>query len=289
MGDSIFVSMAGYEEDYIWHTIESAMQTADEPSRVWFGVSEHRRDTRFYKPTFDNVRVVNEVVDRPLGVSGNRNAALSLYGGEKYILNIDPHTLFVDHWDTDLAAAYEYGAGKVGHRSIMTYHLPSAIVSEGKLVPTTALSIAGPMSFNVSGNTGPRSWTQEEIDIGIAVHYGFSGHNQFSLAENILAFKFDPEIFFYGEEQAMAMRYCTNGYTIFVTRSSAFGFHLDKRGNAPNWRFAASHNGKPADDYTRIRAILVGEYFGKYGAPNKEALSLFLSQSNLNVKRFLYL
>lgn len=284
--------MAGYNENYVAHTVESAYQTADDKTRITFGVSEHRTDDNFYAPaSLSNiVRIHNETVERPMGVSVNRNSALDLYDGEKYILNIDPHILFMNGWDTMLISNYESAANKIGYQSVMTFYLPTADGKNGKLYPNANGTMATPVRFTSIGTNIFRHFTNKEKNDGFALHYGLCGHNQFSIAENIYNFKFDPDIFFYGEEQAMSLRYASRGYKMFAPYSECYGYHLDKTKTHVNYKADALSRARVnVDDYSRIRDIFTGGYFGHWGAPDQESLTKYIDESGFNYKAFLYL
>jgi hypothetical protein len=225
-------------------------------------------------------------------LSINRNSALALYDGEDYILNIDPHLDFNKGWDTLLIEEYERAFSDIGPKCLMTFFLPSARVSGDKLVQSSEQTHTTPVTYNSNGKMTFRPFTKEEKEKGYAIHYGFCGHNQFGRADVILDFTFDPEVFFFGEEQIMAMRYGTRGYKMFVPDTRCYASHLDKSTFIVGQNYYADalyKAGRKIDDYSKIYDLFMGNYFGHWGAPDQESLDNYLADSGFNYKKFLYL
>lgn len=105
---TIFVSVAAFNDRWIQQTIDTAISKADYPGRVYFGVWEHRSDFNFMLDSAGNPNIKHAKLHYPdvLGVGPARSNAFSLYNNEDFILQIDAHTIFNDHWDTILLDRY---------------------------------------------------------------------------------------------------------------------------------------------------------------------------------------
>lgn len=117
-GDTIFVSVASYRDPEVAHTLRSMFARAKCPSRIFVGlcvqnsaddidpVSEYVRLTAKWNDPFsltDHIRTLKIPHVRARGPCHARHQIQSLlYKGEKYVLQIDSHTMFAQGWDNFL-------------------------------------------------------------------------------------------------------------------------------------------------------------------------------------------
>lgn len=134
---TIFIPISAFNEDYIILTIEEALKKADYPNRISFGVWEHRTEGDFSNLTaYDNVFHATLKYPVPLGVGVARLNAFALYNQEDFILQIDAHTLFTDHWDTVLLTRWiEIHNQEQNSKILITNYMPSWGLIEGKPTP----------------------------------------------------------------------------------------------------------------------------------------------------------
>lgn len=114
-GDTIFVSIPSYRDSEAAHTLRSLFARARCPSRVYVGiyiqnapddtdpVSEYVSLTGKWNDPFaltDHVRALRVPHRRAAGPYAARyNVHKYLYRGERYVLQIDSHTMFCQDWD----------------------------------------------------------------------------------------------------------------------------------------------------------------------------------------------
>lgn len=107
MQPTIFIQLAAYRDPELLPTIHSALENAQYPARLRFGVCWQ------YMPGLDEYLLfpseINEQVkliaipaDQCKGVCWARNIAQSLYDDEDYVLSVDSHTRFVKNWDVKI-------------------------------------------------------------------------------------------------------------------------------------------------------------------------------------------
>lgn len=105
---TIFVSVASFNDRWLQQTIDTAINKAAYPQRVYFGIWEHRTDHNFILDSTGNKNIKHAKLTFPglLGVGVARMNAFSLYDGQDFILQIDAHMIFNDNWDNVLIENY---------------------------------------------------------------------------------------------------------------------------------------------------------------------------------------
>jgi hypothetical protein len=91
----IFIAVSSYNEKFLKMTIENAIEMAEYPDRLIFGIFSI--DNNNNHPIFLNNKNIKLIkVDYPtvLGVCSSRIGALFTYTDEDYFLQIDAHMLF---------------------------------------------------------------------------------------------------------------------------------------------------------------------------------------------------
>ena len=100
---TIFISIAAFNETYIKNTLDEALKNADYPNRLHFGIWEHSTTGEFTDTSsYFNIKHSKLSYNTVLGVSFARLGAFLFYDQEDFILQIDAHMLFKEHWDTIL-------------------------------------------------------------------------------------------------------------------------------------------------------------------------------------------
>lgn len=133
---SIYISIPSIEDIEVIKTIENAFDSADNPSRVFVGVS-------LLDKTMD---IFNKIKDMPqyeknisadynkltkdsiplMGTGNGRHRAAQMYSGQDFMLQIDSHTMFLKGWDTQLISLFEEFEQKYeSDRFILTGYLPN--------------------------------------------------------------------------------------------------------------------------------------------------------------------
>jgi hypothetical protein len=109
---TIYVSIPSMMDTETHVTVENAFTSAEDPDRVYVGVSFLDKDDSEYKKVlslkekYKNISVeFNKLNSKNLssfGTGDGRKRAASLYSEQDYMLQIDSHTLFLDGWDSYL-------------------------------------------------------------------------------------------------------------------------------------------------------------------------------------------
>ena len=332
--DSIFIPLNGFDEKEIFTTVESAIENADDPDRLFFGIYEQRTDNKFTDfSKFDNVKHVKVLTEDLLGTGLARINAYYLNNGEEYCLAVDAHTIFDEGWDTYIV---EYFKKLLGYadKPIISYRIPNfsrgknnEIIKDNYSFGRSTLGLG--LQFNTSYNGIPYhsiiindviyedSIVYDNYDYinkvhttvdrrvsGVVEHHIISGNFLFAKTSFLSECVWDPEIFFYGEEEAISLRAVSRGYRIFVPDLNYFyhkGKEFDENGfnyedGDISWRRLTDrrrekffYNEIKTDDpmnrsSSRLHRILTGKEIGYWGAPDEESFKDFQNKVGIKLK-----
>ena len=138
---------------------------------------------------------------------------MNLYGGEDYFLQIDSHHRFVRHWDSKLIEYVELSGVP---KPIITTYCP--MYTPGDALPRSREPTQ--MNFHYFTVDGIPMFRPVEIpnwrtlDRPLRARF-ISAHFLFTLGSFVDEVKYDSDIYFQGEEIALALRAYTWGYDLF--------------------------------------------------------------------------
>jgi len=234
---------------------------------------------------------------------------------ENFVFQIDAHMIFEKNWDVDLINYYSIISKKYNKPIISSYTPwwyenrnkeiklsvdDSYVVDTNNFYGVDNLFMTKMVveDFSLNLNKKYPSLTGKGIDWSnnkqYEEHFGIGGAFVFTNFSFIEEIAHDPSIHWMGDEILIALRSWTRGYNIFcIPKSIAWhknkwipninntGFELiDKN----DWRTSAKYNNQTMFNlhsnstkysYKKIKNILLGDYLGFWGAPNKELLQEF--------------
>ena len=309
--DTIFVGIAAMNEIDVVQTIENALEMANKPENLSFGVWNHNTHGEDLVYEHPRVRIVNVHYPISLGLGVGRACVASLYGGEKYYYQIDAHMLFQRNWDEKLVTAHKTLELEVS-KPIISYFGQMWWTDEDGTIqgydPENEKGVLGlPMAYssehrsfglpiNIGHPDGAQMW--RDTDKPYLEHYNIQGGFLFTRAEFLSDVGYDPQLMFFGEELLLAMRAWTRGYRIFVIKDPV-QWHKDRWGSKKheNERDLVENEQRPPttpqgavwdwrqqESMRRVQRIFRGDYLGFWGAPNAELLEQYLEESGLGEK-----
>lgn len=115
MNRTIYISIPSTEDREILNTVRSAITMAEDPSRIFIGISffDKTDDLFLDIKKLNNKNIVceyNKLTEdsfNEMGTGNGRYRAAKLYSGQDFILQIDSHTLFAKNWDTLLIDLFD--------------------------------------------------------------------------------------------------------------------------------------------------------------------------------------
>ena len=215
---TIFISIASYCDPLLAFTISSALNNAANPQNLRFGIVDQspasQRLSMQVEPPLNYVQV--DPLDTR-GVCWARSLAMSFYNGEDWFLQLDSHMFFEPNWDIKLIAeghrcaklnpdfvissypnAFELDNGKVIKKVISEHPLVIVVHDDVKFDNSDILQF----TFSFAEANKPV--------LGFALGAGCI----FAPGKIVQAFPYDPHFYFFGEEQAYALRLYTHGWDI---------------------------------------------------------------------------
>ena len=218
----ILVHLPAYREPELIPTIKSALENAEYPERIHFGIC------RQYNPEdgFDNVDEYRDdprfkIKDIPYQEAKGLAYARAvindeLLTDEEFVCQLDSHHRFTKNWDSTLIKWY-YDLKKDGHNPLICGYLPyyNPFNDPAERVQEPWLSEAA--SFYPFGTifirpTGIPNW--QKLEKPFPARF-LSGHFAFGPNKWAKDVRHDPNIFFSGEEINLSVRSYTHGYDLF--------------------------------------------------------------------------
>ena len=220
--ERILVHLPAYREPELIPTIKSALDNAEYPERIFFGIcrqfnpedkfddlSEFKNDYRF--------KVKNILYTEAKGLAYARKVINEeLLGDEEFVCQLDAHHRFDKNWDSTLIRWY-HELKEEGYNPLICgylpyydpYNDPQKRVREPWLSEAACFYPHGTIFIRPSGFSNWKELTKPYPARFISGHFCF-GPNKW--AKEI---RHDPNIFFAGEEINLTVRSFTHGYDLF--------------------------------------------------------------------------
>jgi hypothetical protein len=303
--DLIFVSVAAYCDPLLPFTLESALAQAAAPHRLRFGVVDQSwPDTPWQPPADALPEQLRRVHLHPRDARGPcyaRALAMGLYQGERWFLQVDSHTWFQPGWDEHLRA---WGArcAALNPRCIVTcYPNPFQMTPDG---PEADVVTEKVLAHVVRGDSTQFQPGHPVLQFeGVAVEsdepvpgFHVAAGCLFAPGHLVEALPYDPQLYFHGEEQSLALRAWTRGWDLWHVPGVRL-FHeyvrLDALPRPLHWQgeHVAQHDQQRAaraaalDEHAqrRLRALLWdGADLGTYGLGQARSLADYARFSGID-------
>ena len=301
MNNSLFVFVISFNEEELLTTIESAYSNASEPEKLFFGIYEQRTDDDFVDLTsYKNIKKVECKYEFPRGTGIARLNAFMLNNNEDYCMYVDSHTLFDPGWDVELKNQFKelknyYEKPFISHNVDYWYRNENGnIVQCHRFNPSILLPISvvrgSSIHFEMYSETFPD-------EIKFKEYFLCSGQFAFGEMQAFRECLPDPRIFFYGEEQLLAIRLSTRGWRIFSSNTNVLHHagvteeNMQKiHSNNLHWRAIVRGNdyhdafiNSDLEFFTKPLAgvtydILSGKELGYWGAPDQNSYEEYINK-----------
>lgn len=244
MNDTIFVQLASYRDPQLVPTIRSALEMADNPDRLFFGICWQYDETESLEEFSDHpqVRYQEYHYSESMGLGWARSKVSELYNGEDLTLQLDSHHRFAKGWDTMMMEDY-YQAKELSDNPILsTYLTPFEVPKfmEGgydSLIKTPCLM--SQYEFSDDSLLMSRPWYIQDYESRDTVIPArtISGHFYLVDAKFIKEVPYDPEIYFggYCEETSMSVRAWTSGYDFYSPYRQYIWHEYTRKGRPKHW------------------------------------------------------
>jgi len=296
----IFISIASYRDPELQWTIKSAIENANNPDNLYFGVVHQGVDSELFDiNTIKNMSLIKMHPKEAKGAGFARAKAIELYSGQEYFLQIDSHTRFVPGWDAISIDQLNRAKNISGHSRVLLSYFPAPYEPERNggmfLVKNNPKIKSYPTRQKILLNKR-KQWTAErfEFDSKLKENPELSetvlGGFIFSDALIVNEVPYDSEISFFGEEVCFAMRSWTRGWDIYSPSKNIVYHFYSRGGYSKIWkdRNLRGISWKEIEEisYNKQKRILCGEEEGVFGAGSVRTLAEYEIFTNTNFKDF---
>jgi Glycosyltransferase (GlcNAc) len=258
----IFVNIACYRDAECKATVQDLFNKARYPEEIIACVvmqTEPADNILFYGR---NVRMlVVKASDSP-GVCWARSMGYRLWDGEAYVLQIDSHMRFAEHWDSRMLAQLERCEAP---KPLLTTYPPAYEP------PNTLLDVQTPflaaVRFEPNGRLVQRGFILDPVPSRPRLSAMLAAGFLFGPSDWIRDVPYDPKLYFWGEETTLAARLWTHGWDMFGPTEALLWHWYNRAGGRVPWQDDPEWHVREAVSTARVRHLLEVEA----GAPEAVA------------------
>jgi hypothetical protein len=284
MDSTIFVQIASYRDPELVPTIQDMLSKAKYPENLRFGIcwqhsvedewdnlDEFAADPRF--------RIIDVNWNESRGLCWARSKIQKLWKGEQYTMQLDSHHRFLQNWDEELILMINSVSSS---KPIITTYAGMYSPNDNKLLNQNPYKMVAD-KFTPTGTIlfyphAIPDW--EKLTKPIPARF-VSGHFYFTLGIHCKEYKYDPNIYFAGDEISLSIRSYTLGYDLYHPHKTVVWHEYTREGRTKHWTDFNQENVKKGlvdktwhdmdlDSKRRLRHMLQEEYhedidLGEYG------------------------
>lgn len=263
----IFVNTCAYRDSQLLPSILDCISKSKWPNDLRFGIcnqSEHSDSSLSEFSGDSRFKVDQYNWQESQGLGWARSKAQQFYGGEEFSLQLDSHVRFAKDWDEELIKMVEL----TGHPKPLIGTYAGVFDPEKPEVPLSPepLKMVA-QEFTPSGTIKMApAYIEGWKDLKAPIKARFcSGHYTFGPGSWHDEYKFDPEIFFAGEEISMAIRSFTMGFGLYHPHKAVVWHEYMRKHRSKVWDDHVAKNDllpwsqRDAVSKKRIRKLLQEE------------------------------
>lgn len=231
----IFIQIASYRDPELLPTIRDCLSKAKYPDRLTFGICWQKDENETIgefenKPNF---KILKYPWNQSKGLCWARSEIQKLWDGEEYTLQLDSHHRFLQDWDEELINMMNLTGSK---KPIITTYAGMYRPSDNTLLNVDPYKMVA-SNFTPSGTIlfRPHSipdW--KNLTKPIPARF-VSGHFFFTYGIHCSEYKYDPNIYFAGDEISLSIRSYTLGYDIFHPHKTIVWHEYTREGRTKHW------------------------------------------------------
>ena len=243
--ERIFIQIPSYRDPELIPTIEDCLEKAKYPERLTFGICwQHHEEDEWdnldkYKDN-PNFTILDIPWNESKGLCWARSEVQKLWKGEEYTLQLDSHHRFLEDWDVELIEMMRLtGSEKPLITSYAGMYDPKENVKlnhEPYKMVANRFTPSGTILFfpNAIDN-------HKELTKPIPARF-VSGHFYFTLGKHCEEYKYDPQLYFAGDEISLSIRSYTLGYDLFHPHKTVVWHEYTREGRTKHWDDFTSEN-----------------------------------------------
>ena len=235
--NTIFVQIASYRDPELIPTIKDCIAKAKNPENLSFGIcwqygpeEEHIKEEL---NSFANIKIIEVPYIESKGLCWARSLIQKLWKGEKYTLQIDSHHRFLQNWDDELIKMMDMVPSE---KPLLTSYAGMYNVSENRLLNVEPYKMVADR-FTETGTIlfYPHiieNW--ENLTSPIPARF-VSGHFFFTIGKHCEEYKYDPNLYFAGDEISLSIRSYTLGYDLYHPHKTVIWHEYTREGRTKHW------------------------------------------------------
>lgn len=270
--DTIFIQIASYRDPELIPTIKDCISKAKYPERLSFGICWQHSE----EDVWDNLDEFKEnpaftIMDVPWyeskGLCWARHHIQKMWKGEKYTLQIDSHHRFLQDWDVELIKMMYLTESP---KPILTSYAGMYRPETNELLNKDPYKMVG-KKFTLGGTIlfYPETIQGWETLIKPVPARFVSGHFFFTYGIHCEEYKYDPNLYFAGDEISLSIRSFTLGYDLFHPHKLVIWHEYTREGRVKHW-----------DDFQSKNADKIEKTFGELDDVSKKRLRQMLQEEN---------
>ena len=243
--NSIFIQIASYRDIDIKNTIKSCLDNAKYPENITFGIVNQydENDGTFLDilEFTDAFKIINIHYTKSKGCCWARHKTQLFYSGETFVMQIDSHLRFQPKWDETCINMYNDLKQNGVNKPLISTYLPEFTYNHKTNITTFTHTPCEMVFTEYNKKTGIPQYNCKPIlnnvefeTLTIKGKY-FSGHFSFAGSSFIDEIKYDPNIYFMGEETLISIRAYTYGYDIYIPTCIVAHHNYLRDGRTTHW------------------------------------------------------
>jgi D-tyrosyl-tRNA(Tyr) deacylase len=231
----IFVQIASYRDPELLPTIRDCINNAKHPENLTFGICWQHDETESMEEFTNDKRfkILDYHWSLSKGLCWARSEIQKLWDNEEYTLQLDSHHRFLQDWDVELIEMMKQtGSEKPIITSYAGMYRPSTnelLNTEPYKMVASNFTPGGTILFRPHSISG---W--ETLDKPIPARF-VSGHFFFTIGKHCEEYKYDPNIYFAGDEISLSIRSFTLGYDLFHPHKTVVWHEYTREGRTKHW------------------------------------------------------
>lgn len=294
--ETIFVSIASYQDDMLRLTLADALAKATFPERLRFGVVEQREMAKRINPSQhmrQYVRYVGVEPEDSRGVGWARSLCMALYQNEDWYFQTDSHMLFDmgwDEWFIEQTKVLENTSAKPvvsGYPKNFVFEQNAPVRQHETGARVHILQEQTEFTDNALILTG----TAKTFLLTKPVRaWHMAAGCLFARGSFVNEIPYDPQIYFQGEEQTLALRAFTNGWDTFHLPDMPIYHYWNRDRRVAHWDCTADKKrhenwaSLQTNSLARIRRVLSGQQTGIYGVGAQRSLQEYADFCGVDYK-----
>lgn len=240
----IFVQIASYRDPELIPTIKDCIAKAKNPDLLTFGIcwqyGPEEEVLREVLNSFPRAQIIEIPYLESKGLCWARSLIQKLWKGEEYTLQIDSHHRFLQNWDEELKIMISSVNSK---KPIITSYAGMYDPREEKLINIEPYKMVA-RKFTDSGTIlfYPNAIEDYKILTKPIPARFVSGHFFFTLGVHCKEYKYDPFLYFAGDEISLSVRSFTLGYDLYHPHKTVIWHEYTREGRTKHWTDFSEEN-----------------------------------------------